>query len=47
VSLSFLWAYRGGDANMLAAWICASNDVPGNLTVLLAALGVFGTDYWG
>jgi Co/Zn/Cd efflux system component len=38
-----MWAYRGGDANMRSAWICTRNDVLGNLAVLLAALGVFGT----
>jgi Co/Zn/Cd efflux system component len=45
-SLSFglLWAYRGAEANMRSAWICTRNDVLGNLAVLLAALGVFGTD---
>jgi Co/Zn/Cd efflux system component len=42
-SFGLLWAYRGGDANMRSAWICARNDVLGNLAVLLAALGVFGT----
>jgi Co/Zn/Cd efflux system component len=43
VSFGLLWAYRGGDANMRSAWICTRNDVLGNLAVLLAALGVFGT----
>jgi Co/Zn/Cd efflux system component len=43
VSFGLLWAYRGDDANMRSAWICTRNDVLGNLTVLLAALGVFGT----
>ena len=38
-----LWAFRDGDANMRSAWICTRNDVLGNLAVLLAALGVFGT----
>ena len=38
-----LWAYRHGDANMRSVWICSRNDVLGNLAVLLAALGVFGT----
>jgi Co/Zn/Cd efflux system component len=38
-----LWAYRGGDANMRSVWLCSRNDVIGNLAVLLAALGVFGT----
>lgn len=42
-SFGLLWAYRNGDANMRSAWICTRNDVLGNLAVLLAALGVFGT----
>ena len=42
-SFGLLWAYRGGDANMRSAWLCTRNDVLGNLAVLLAALGVFGT----
>jgi Co/Zn/Cd efflux system component len=43
VSFVILWFYRTGDANMRSAWICTRNDVLGNLAVLLAALGVFGT----
>ena len=43
VSFALLWAYRAGDANMRSAWICTRNDVLGNLAVLLAAVGVFGT----
>jgi Co/Zn/Cd efflux system component len=42
-SFALLWAHRGGDANMRSAWICTRNDVLGNIAVLLAALGVFGT----
>jgi Co/Zn/Cd efflux system component len=42
-SFGLLWAYRRGDANMRSAWICTRNDVLGNLAVLLAALGVFGS----
>lgn len=42
-SFGLLCAYRGGDANMRSAWICTRNDVLGNLAVLLAAAGVFGT----
>jgi len=38
-----LFRYRGGDANMRSVWICSRNDALGNLAVLLAALGVFGT----
>jgi Co/Zn/Cd efflux system component len=43
VSFAILWIYRTGDANMRSAWICTRNDVLGNLAVLLAAAGVFGT----
>jgi Co/Zn/Cd efflux system component len=43
VSFGLLWAYRSGDANMRSAWICTRNDVLGNLAVLVAAAGVFGT----
>jgi Co/Zn/Cd efflux system component len=42
-TFAILWVYRNGDANMRSAWICTRNDVLGNLAVLLAALGVFGT----
>src|SRR5206468_1879819 len=42
-SFGILWFYRTGDANMRSAWICTRNDVLGNLAVLLAAFGVFGT----
>jgi Co/Zn/Cd efflux system component len=42
-SFWLLWRHRSGDANMRSAWICTRNDVLGNLAVLLAALGVFGS----
>jgi Co/Zn/Cd efflux system component len=42
-SFALLSTHRHGDANMRSAWICTRNDVIGNLAVLLAALGVFGT----
>ena len=43
-SFGMLWRHRGGDANMRSAWICARNDVLGNIAVrAFAALGVFGT----
>ena len=38
-----LYAFREGDANMRSVWLCSRNDAIGNLAVLLAALGVFGT----
>ncbi len=42
-SFALLWAYREGDANMRSVWICTRNDSIGNLAVLAAAAGVFGT----
>lgn len=38
-----LYAWREGDANMRSAWLCSRNDALGNLAVMAAALGVFGT----
>ena len=38
-----LYRFRSGDANMRSVWICSRNDAIGNLAVLLAAMGVFGT----
>lgn len=38
-----LYRYRTGNANMRSVWICLRNDAIGNVAVLVAALGVFGT----
>ena len=38
-----LYRFRTGDANMRSVWICSRNDAIGNLAVMGAALGVFGT----
>jgi Co/Zn/Cd efflux system component len=38
-----LYRYRTGDANMRSVWLCSRNDAFGNIAVMLAALGVFGT----
>ena len=40
---ALLYAYREGDANMRGVWLCTRNDALGNVAVMLAALGVFGT----
>jgi len=40
---AMLYAFRHGDANMRSVWLCTRNDMIGNLAVMLAALGVFGT----
>jgi Co/Zn/Cd efflux system component len=38
-----LFRFRAGDSNMRSVWICTRNDAIGNLAVLAAAAGVFGT----
>lgn len=38
-----LYAFRDGDANMRSVWLCSRNDAIGNVAVMLAAAGVFGT----
>lgn len=38
-----LFRYRAGDANRRSVWICSRNDAIGNVAVVLAAAGVFGT----
>lgn len=38
-----LWRHRGGDANRQSVWICSRNDAIGNIAVVGAAFGVFGT----
>ena len=40
---AMLFRYRSGDANMRSVWICSRNDAIGNIAVLAAAVGVFGT----
>ncbi|GGZ04665.1 cation transporter [Pseudoduganella plicata] len=40
---ALLYAFRTGDANMRSVWLCSRNDAIGNIAVLAAALGVFGT----
>lgn len=44
---ALLYAFRDGDADMRSVWLCSRNDAIGNLAVLLAAVGVFGTgSHW-
>lgn len=38
-----LHRWREGDSNMRSVWICTRNDAIGNLAVLAAAAGVFGS----
>lgn len=43
ISAGFLYAFRDGDSNMQSVWLCSRNDAIGNVAVILAAVGVFGT----
>ena len=38
-----LFGFRSGNANMRSVWLCTRNDAIGNVAVLAAAAGVFGT----
>jgi Co/Zn/Cd efflux system component len=38
-----LYRFRTGEANMRSVWICSRNDAIGNVAVVAAAFGVFGT----
>jgi len=42
-SVLILIKYRDGDANVRSVWLCSRNDAIGNVAVMLAALGVWGT----
>lgn len=42
-SVLLLMRYREGDANVRSVWLCSRNDAIGNVFVVLAALGVWGT----
>jgi Co/Zn/Cd efflux system component len=38
-----LYTFREGNANMRSVWLCSRNDAIGNLAIVAAAFGVFGT----
>ena len=42
-SVLILMAYRDGDANVRSVWLCSRNDAIGNVAVMLAAAGVWGS----
>jgi cation diffusion facilitator family transporter len=42
-SVLLLARYRDGDANVRSVWLCSRNDAIGNVAVMIAALGVWGT----
>lgn len=42
-SVLLLISYREGDANVRSVWLCSRNDAIGNVAVMAAALGVWGS----
>lgn len=42
--LALLWQHRGEDINMSSVWECSRNDIAGNISVFLAAGGVWLLD---
>ncbi len=42
-SVMLLRPYKDGDANVRSVWLCSRNDAIGNVIVMAAALGVWGT----
>lgn len=43
-SVLLLLNYKDGDSNVRSAWLCSRNDAIGNVAVMIAALGVWGTN---
>lgn len=43
ISVLLLVSYKDGDANVRSVWLCSRNDAIGNVAVMFAALGVWGT----
>ncbi len=42
-SVMMLMRYKEGDANVRSVWLCSRNDAIGNMVVMIAAAGVWGT----
>ncbi|KPF46723.1 cation transporter [Rhizobium sp. AAP43] len=42
-SVFLLMNYKDGDANVRSVWLCSRNDAVGNVIVMIAAVGVWGT----
>lgn len=42
-SVLLLMRYKDGDANVRSVWLCSRNDAIGNVAVMIAAFGVWGT----
>jgi Co/Zn/Cd efflux system component len=43
ICFALLWRHKTDDINMSSVWLCSRNDIVANVSVLLAALGVWLT----
>lgn len=43
ICFALLWRHRADDINMSSVWLCSRNDIIANVSVLLAAVGVWLT----
>lgn len=43
-SVLLLLRYKDGDANVRSVWLCSRNDAIGNVAVMIAAIGVWGSN---
>lgn len=43
ICFALLWRHRADDINMSSVWLCSRNDIIANISVLLAAVGVWLT----
>ncbi len=43
VCLLLLWRHRAADVNMRSVWLCSRNDIIANISVLVAAAGIWRT----
>lgn len=43
VCLALLWRHKTEDINMSSVWECSRNDIVANISVFVAAVGVWGT----
>jgi Co/Zn/Cd efflux system component len=42
-SVALLLRYKDGDSNIRSVWLCSRNDAIGNVAVMVAAMGVWGS----
>ncbi|MBW7956852.1 MAG: cation transporter [Deltaproteobacteria bacterium] len=46
ICLWLLWKHRSDDINMHSVWLCSRNDIIANVSLFVAAAGVWATGSW-